>query len=363
MYVEGKAKIKYTDDAFLNPDGTLSRDFSVAFINAVLPGKSKALDSTAATGIRGIRYCQETKAKDETFLDINEKAFDSLKKNIKFNKIKAKAYNTSIQEFTNTTKGKFDLIDLDPFGGITPYIYDLLKVARSGSYLLATGTDTAVLCGAERKACIRLYDSVPMHNELCHETGVRIMIGYIARTAAQFNMGIDVLMSLSYLHYMRVFVRLNSGFKSAEVSVGKIGYAYHCQKCGNTYCKAGQLPESSCPSCSNKLDVAGKLWVGSLHDKAVVGSVSKYLSKHKAPRNELKLITTIGEELDIPLYYSIPRLTMKLGIGSISPDLVMEELKEKGLQVSKTHMRDSCIKTDAAVEEVEGVIMELWKRR
>ena len=31
-----------------------------------------------------------------------------------------------------------------------------------------------------------------MHNELCHETGMRIMIGYIARTAAQFNLGIDV---------------------------------------------------------------------------------------------------------------------------------------------------------------------------
>lgn len=333
MYLEGKAKIKYTDDAFLNPDGTLSRDFSVAFINAVLPGKSKALDSTAATGIRGIRYCQETKAKDETFLDINEKAFDSLKKNIKFNKLKANAYNTSIQEFANTTKDRFDLIDLDPFGGITPYIYDLLKVAKSGTYLLATGTDTAVLCGAERKACIRLYDSVPMHNELCHETGIRILIGYIARTAAQFNMGIDVLMSLSYLHYMRVFIRLNSGFKSAEGSVGRMGYAYHCQKCGNTFCKAGQLPESSCPSCSSKLDVAGKLWVGPLHDKAVVSSVSKYLSKHKAPRNELKLITTIGEELDMPLYYSIPRLTMKLGIGSVSPDLVMEALKEKGFQV------------------------------
>ena len=110
------------------------------------------------------------------------------------------------------------------------------------------------------------------------------------------------------------------------------------------------------------MEISGKLWVGPLHDKAIVGSVSKYLSRHKAARNEMKVITTMGEELDIPLYYSVPRLTMKLGIGSVSPDLVMETLKEKGFRTSKTHMKDSCIKTDAPVGEVERVIMKLWKQ-
>ena len=362
MYSEGKARIRYTADAFLNPDATLSRDFSVAFINAVSTGKMNALDSTAATGIRGIRYCKETKAKDITFLEINEKAYASLKKNIAYNKVKALAYKKSIQEFANTTKEKFDIIDLDPFGGVTPYIYDLLKVSKGGTFLLATATDTAVLCGAEHKACIRLYDSVPMHNELCHETGIRILIGYMARTAAQFNLGIDVLMSLSYMHYMRVFLRLNSGFKSANNSVGNIGYAYHCPKCGNSYCKAGQMPESMCPVCKSRLDVSGKLWVGRLHDKAVVGSISDYLSKHAAAKKETKLIETIRSELDIPLYYSMPRITRRLGIGSVSPDLAMKMLKEKGFKVSKTHMQDSCIKTDASAADLEAVVMRLWKR-
>jgi tRNA (guanine26-N2/guanine27-N2)-dimethyltransferase len=83
-----------------------------------------------------------------------------------------------------------------------------MKIAGNGTELMVTATDTAVLCGADREACMRLYDSRPIHNELCHESGMRTMVGYIARTAAQFNFGIKVALSFSYMHYIRAFVRL-----------------------------------------------------------------------------------------------------------------------------------------------------------
>ncbi len=211
MYREGNAAIKYACRSFLNPDALLSRDISVAFVASVADRHTRILDSTAATGIRGIRYYLETPSKDITLLDMNDGAFADLKKNISFNKVKAKAIGKSIQEFANTSKEKFDIIDLDPFGGATPYIYDLMKISKDGTHLLITVTDTAVLCGADYAACMRLYDARPMHNELCQEVGLRLLIGYVARVAAQFNFGIDVLASFSYLHYMRIFVRLRHG--------------------------------------------------------------------------------------------------------------------------------------------------------
>jgi tRNA (guanine26-N2/guanine27-N2)-dimethyltransferase len=362
MYTEGKARIKYTANAFLNPVAKLSRDYSVAFINSVAGSEAKALDATAASGIRGIRYALETTAKDVTLLDINSSAFSSLKKNLAFNHVKAKAYNSSIQEFANTTDEKFEIVDLDPFGGVTPYINDLMKVSKDGTCLLATATDTAVLCGAQHKACVRLYDSVPMHNELCHETGVRILIGYIARTAAQFNFGVEPLLSLSYMHYMRVFLRLRSGAKIANESIGNMGYAYKCHKCHDRYCKHGQIPDQTCRTCSARLDVAGKLWTGNLHDKALVKSIHARLEREAAEKKELKLIETIEGELDVSLYYSVPRMTKQLGIGSVSPDLVMSALKEKGFAASKTHMHESCIKTDARIKDIEGIIVQLRNR-
>lgn len=284
MYTEGKARIKYTANAFLNPAAKLSRDYSVAFISSVAGDNMKVLDATAASGIRGIRYALETNAKDVTFLDINRSAFGSLKKNLAYNHVKAKAYNSSIQEFANTTHEKFDVIDLDPFGGVTPYIYDLMKVSKDGTYLLATATDTAVLCGAQHKACVRLYDSVPMHNELCHETGMRILIGYMARTAAQFNFGVEALLSLSYMHYMRVFLRLDSGTKRATESMGNIGYAYQCSKCHDRYCKHGQIPDAACRTCAGRLSVSGKLWAGNLHSKGVAESIRMQLERNGAGR-------------------------------------------------------------------------------
>ena len=92
MYKEGKATIKCTGGSFLNPEGAISRDISVAFVSALSSKGTSVLDSTSATGIRGIRYYLETPAKDITFLEINKDSFKSLKKNIELNKVKSKSF-------------------------------------------------------------------------------------------------------------------------------------------------------------------------------------------------------------------------------------------------------------------------------
>ena len=157
MYVEGKARIKYSDNAFLNPTAKFVRDLCVAFAGSIASKETSILDPTAATGIRGIRYYLETRSKDVTLLDINKKAAAIAKKNLAFNKVKARLLNKSIQEFANTTDERFDIIDLDPFGSIAPNLYDILKISKDGTYLTFSATDAAVLCGAHPKACLKIY--------------------------------------------------------------------------------------------------------------------------------------------------------------------------------------------------------------
>jgi tRNA (guanine26-N2/guanine27-N2)-dimethyltransferase len=356
MYLERKARIKYADSAFLNPHAMFLRDLSIAFVSGFAKRETPILDPTTATGIRGIRFYLETRSKRVTLLDINEAVAKMAAKNTKFNKVKARVLNKSIQEFANTTKERFAVIDLDPFGSVAPYVYDLMKISKEGTCLLATATDTAVLCGAHEKACVRIYDAKPMHNELCQETGIRILLGHIARVAAQFNYGIEPIMSLSYLHYMKVFVRLRHGLDQSTKSVKSMGYAYYCSRCGFRSMDKSMFPKSTKCGCGGQFIISGRLWAGPLHEKASIKKMLDYLVKNKMDKSEIKTLDTIYHELDTPLFYSVPRITKRLGIPSISPNEVMKRLEKKGFKTSKTHFDDSGIKTDATARDIERAI-------
>lgn len=361
MYKEGSASIKYTKDSFLNPEGRVSRDISAAFVSALAEKNSSILDSTSATGIRGIRYYLEGASGKVTFLEMNKNSFSSTKKNVIFNKVKGTVLNKSIQEFANTTRDRFDFIDLDPFGGVTPYVYDLMKISRGGTYLMVTATDTAVLCGADHKACVRLYDARPMHNELCQEVALRLLIGYITRIAAQFNLGVDVKFSFSHLHYMRVFVRLVHGTAAASNSVRELGYAYYCNGCLYRSVHKSTLPEvGKCKVCGGVLETAGKIWLGDLYQKSTVelmaAKMENGVSTGRFDVKSLEFFNRLASEFDYPLFYSISRLTKKMAIGAVSPNLVIGRLVKRGYNASKTHLGKNAIKTDAELEVIKRCI-------
>lgn len=348
----------------MNPDALISRDISAAFVCVVANKKTKILDSTAATGIRGIRYYLEGPSKDVTFLDMNKSAFLSLKKNLSLNKVKAGTHNISIQEFTNAKTDKFDIIDLDPFGGATPYIYDLMKISRGGTYLLISVTDAAVLCGADYKACMRLYDARPMHNELCQEVGLRLLIGYVARVAAQFNFGIEILASFSYLHYMRIFVKLRHGSQEAIGSIKKLGYVYYCNKCLNRGFETTAFPTTNnCRLCKGSLDISGKVWLGGIKDNNMMISLKAQMTKRPQLYGEksIEFLDQISKELDIPFYYSLSKITKKMKVGSVSPARLVEVLNKMGYSTSATHMCKDAIKTDADIKTIKSCILRLSK--
>ena len=145
---EGKARLYTGDNVFYNPEMKTLRDVSVLFLKAISTKRKRVLDATAATGVRAIRYALEAGAKDVTLLDINARAARVAKKNVGFNHLKFEVLNLSIQEFANTHRGSFEIIDLDPFGSPSPDVYDIMKLCWDGTILMITATDTAVLCGA-----------------------------------------------------------------------------------------------------------------------------------------------------------------------------------------------------------------------
>jgi tRNA (guanine26-N2/guanine27-N2)-dimethyltransferase len=356
FFTEHGVRIKQEAGVFYNPKMEELRDISVIIAEALGISKPLLLDSTCATGIRGIRYEKEAGAIVD-MLDINAKAASAASKNVAVNKASAKVINKSIQEFANTTKNKYDIIDLDPFGTPAPYIYDLMKIASKGAMFMVTATDGAVLCGAHQKACVKLYNSVPLHNELCHEAGIRILLSFISRMASQFNMGIFPVLSIYKIHYMRVFLYLRSGAQEAFSSMSANGYVSYCTKCHAYYTTAGIVAtlDKLCPNCEGRLLHSGPMWVGEMDDKTIVKEAFKMCDSEEYQGASLILHKKL-QELSVPFFYSIPRITRSAGISSVSPSLVIEELGRMGISATKAMFEKDCIKSACGIREVTAAI-------
>ncbi len=346
---EGEAAITVRNGVFFNPQMGKLRDISVSFLKAAGSGGS-LLDCTAATGIRAIRYALEAGYKDVTILDMNRQAYANAKENAKRNRIRAEVLNTSLQEFANTTGGRFDVIDLDPFGSPAPEVYDMMKVLKDNALLMVTATDTAVLCGAHSAACVKTYNAKPLHGELCHETGMRILIGFILKNAMQFNYGIEPLVSIADMHYMRAFIRVKHGAEEAARAAEELGFGAFCTRCKNFVLAKGIAPALGgvCGNCGSRMELFGPLWLGRLNNKKVL---SEMLGDAQST-DARQLIKALRWELDTPLFYSVPKITKSLGIGSVSPALVIERLEAEGFAASYTHFGRDGIKTDATLKDV-----------
>lgn len=363
-YEEGGVAVE-EGTAFINPKAKFSRDATIAYAR-LGSGLENILDATAATGIRGIRYMKELKPKGVTFLEINPSSYEYLRANLDRNGIDPRyAINTGLQQFANgPTRERFDMIDIDPFGSPAPYIFDSLKISRDNGLLCVTATDTAVLCGAHIHACAKTYDSMPMHNELGHEAGLRILIGFVARAAAQFNYGIKVGFSFSYMHYMRTMLWLSHGAADADSSLKKMGFAYKCNHCGWYGFEAGAFTTIlKCPECGSQIEKAGRMWLGSLSEKIDAKKLEKAIADTNGmDGKEASFMLKVASEPDIPFYYSIPKLTKIMNMPSVSELRVVEILKSKGMAASVTYLEKNCVKTNASIAEVRQAIKEIAKR-
>lgn len=350
---EGKATVYVNNAVFYNPRMKGLRDLSVSFLKAVGCKDKRVLDATAATGIRAIRYAKECKAKKVVALDINRDAYDICRKNIRLNHKSIDARNTSIREYASTCRDKFEVIDFDPFGSPAPVLHDLLTLCRDGSIIMITATDTAVLCGAHAAACIKMYGSRPLHNELCKEVGIRILLNYVSRTASQFNFGIVPLLSVSDMHYMRVFVRLEFGASNAVGSVNSSGLGAFCRKCYKFTFARGIAPGIGevCPTCRSKAELFGPLWLGQLYDKGILSKMRE--------NSDLDILRTISEEYDTLLFYAVPKITKLLGRSSVSQRRVIESLLESGKKATRTQFDIDGVKTDAEPQRILSLIKKL----
>ncbi|MEM1688816.1 MAG: hypothetical protein QXH89_02765 [Candidatus Anstonellales archaeon] len=316
---EGLASVDISG-VFYNPYMKLSRDISVEVIRRI-DDELEILDGFSASGIRGIRYSLESKnVKRVDFLDFNQSAIDKIRKNININGIDGNIFKTKFEDFQDFNN--YNFIEIDPFGSPSKYIPIVIsRMRRDVFYLSVTATDTAVLCGKHWQACIRNYIARPIRDRTCHETGLRILIAYIAKIAFIYDYNITPLMSFYYRHQMKTIIQLRKDVRSIHDSLGKIDFIH--------------LDDDLNKGIGIGARNAGPLWI------------DKYYSERYLDIS-IPLVKQISQEINIPFHYDLHELAEFYKIPKIPKlDYIIRELGG-----SRTHFNPKGIKWDRNIGEL-----------
>ncbi len=354
-----------TSPVFFNPAASLNRDISVALVEAT--GGSSFCDSMAGVGARGVRVATEvSRIGRVTMVDFNAEALKLARRSAALNEIgrKCEFSNSETSSFLYSTSGeddRFDYVDVDPFGTPVRQLQAALCATASGGILSVTATDTAVLCGVYPGVSKRRYGANTLNNHFHHETGIRILIGAVARHAALLDIGVEPVAAHSTKHYVRVYVRVSAGASKADASLVSLGYVAWCPSCGHTALTSEA--QGSCQSCGRRAKVAGPLWAGRLTDAQEVRRATGAAEKMGLDDAAKVLRSLVGVDEFPPWSFSIERICSSLGVPSVSEGDVRATLVKSGFRSFRQPFERTGLKTTAGHRAVEDAVVVASRRR
>ncbi|KAK6456364.1 guanine-N2--methyltransferase [Scheffersomyces xylosifermentans] len=414
MNKEGKAEIFKEERVFYNPIQQFNRDLSVMAIKAYIELRDEAfeakqaakqakkdnaqnasnpkrrkiqanlpkinvLEGLSATGLRAIRYAHEIPRINKIVAnDLLPTAVEMINRNIEYNKVGdiVKANQGDATKFMGGTDQKFHIIDLDPYGTATPFIDGAIQCVEEDGMLLVTCTDAGVLAGAGYpEKCFALYGgnnfgSSFINSETNHEVGIRLMLQLIASTAAKYKKAIEPVLCLSIDYYFRIFVRV----KTRPIEVKKLSsrtmISFGCNGCGHKVNQPlgrvkgnkFQYPKletvsGDCKYCSSYYTVAGPMFLPPLHNQDFIDKVLKIneasdKNVYGTTERIKGMLTLAKHELDTPFYFNLSQLASIFKSNPIPIQEFSRAIGNLGYNISLTHAKKNCVKTDAPWETV-----------
>jgi tRNA (guanine26-N2/guanine27-N2)-dimethyltransferase len=349
-----------TSPVFFNPVASLNRDISVAITEAV--GGSTFCDSMAGVGARGIRIAKEAGSiVGVTLVDFNEDALKLARRSARLNGIgrKCEFSHSETSSYLYSRYGReerFDYVDVDPFGSPVRQLQAALCATSDGGVLSVTATDTAVLCGVYPRVSKRRYGALPLNNHFHHESGTRILIGAIARQAANLDAGVEPVAAHSTRHYVRVFLRVRTGASKADSALEKLGYVSWCPACGHTW--SSEKPEDRCQECQKRVRVAGPLWIAGLAQRQTVEEAREEARSRGFGTAVGTLDSLIGVDDFPPWSFSIEQICSSLGSATVSESDVRSLLGRSGFRTLRQPFEKTGLKTDASYKSVKDAVRE-----
>ncbi|MFW5705193.1 MAG: hypothetical protein ACOCXG_05110 [Nanoarchaeota archaeon] len=361
-------KISKELKVFYNPKMKLNRDFSLLILKTDFENRDKRLeisdnstphspisklikycDPMAASGIRQLRFIKTIpEIFDEITLgDISQDSINQIKNNFKKNNLPTEKLNLKHQNAINTiTEKYYDVIELDPFGSPVPFLDSACQRIKHNGILSITATDTAALCGTYPKTTLRKY-GISVQKTLWHEElGLRNLIAFSQRIAAQYEKVLHPIVSYTDKHYFRIFFKVEESRTKSYESVKNHKYLKHDIKTQKT-----QILDYE------EKGAFGKTYIGELNNKEFLKLLLENIQLIQDNKEITKLLEKLIAEPNVVGYFNTHKLQKSYKIATeIKKDTILAELKNQGFEVSKAHNDKYGIKTNAPVEKVLEIL-------
>ncbi|KAI9171102.1 N2,N2-dimethylguanosine tRNA methyltransferase [Paramyrothecium foliicola] len=400
------------------------------------------LDALSASGLRALRYAHEipfvTQIKAN---DLSASAAQSIQSNVDHNGLQDKItvtnedalalmYRAIADGLSNrdhrgypTRGGKFDVIDLDPYGTAAPFLDAAVQAVRdNGGLLCITCTDSAVWAGhSYAEKTFALYGGLPVKGLHSHEAGLRLILNAVATSAARYGLNIEPQLSLSIDFYTKLFIKVEKSPNAVKFLASKTMIVYNCdhgcsswetqplmrsQKTPNVkgngffykyIASQGPTADRNCRFCGHKMHITGPMYAGRIHsndfikrilaqipeaDPAVYGTLTRLEGMLKTALDEQGedfLPPTAPTEsnpsqpqktkddehaiIDRAPFYIVPaKLAHVLYCQTPPDDMFKGALMHLGYRATRSHCRAGSIKTDAPWPVIWRIMTE-WVRQ
>ena len=391
---------KNYEKVFYNPAMSGSRTRSIILMKHIIEsgylGDSEiyAIDGLAASGLRARRWLNELPEKlvnrlRVTICDMNENSIKRAKENH--------------QRFPPNNEGGIlkwrqgDLrsavldqgwhwVDVDPFGSPMPFLDTAIQSLAKKAILEISATDTAALAGSSKTALMRRYGARINPDNLAHDSGLRVLMACIARTAAKHDRYAEPILSVWDSHHLRLSLKVRKSVEMANQLEKMLGWriAGPNEKEVIASMRESLTPKSSTESLPmhcflplsypvNREDkrVSGPLWIGPLGDSAAMASfteeevISMCTTEHnpKNPMNwderdfelerrkiirSIKNIKNEAEIIEGEFLILTDDLASWRNVGSPpSPIKMIEIINEKGFKAGLSHYPKPSFRTNA----------------
>lgn len=365
-----------------------------------VPSYMRILEALSATGLRAIRYAHEIPhVKEIVANDLLPEAIESIKRNVQFNGVenivKPNLDDANVLMYRNKSENvKYHVIDLDPYGTVTPFVDAALQSIEENGLMLVTCTDLSVLAGnGYPEKCFALYGGVNMvSHESTHESALRLVLNLLSQSAAKYKKTVEPLLCLSIDFYVRVFVKVKTSPIEVKNLQSKTMTTYHCSQCGSYHNQPlgraterlnnkqkksikysvaqGPPVDSKCKFCGGTYHLAGPMYGAPLHNQEFIDEVlrinrEEHTDDTYGTRKRIEGMLTLAksEIPDAPFYFSPNHISSILKLQVPPLKRVVAGLGSLGYDCSLTHAQPSSLKTNAPWEAIWYVMKQCEEQK
>ena len=415
IHLEGATLIQLTDDIENNSLGPSSKDSEKVFYNPAMAGSRTrsvilmkhiiesgflgdseiyAIDGLAASGLRARRWLNELPSNyaerlRATICDLDTNSLDwAMKNHQQFPPNHGQGVLNPRQGDLRTAilDQGWHWVDVDPFGSPMPFLDTAIQSLAKKAILEVSATDTAALTGSSRTALLRRYGARVKTDGLAHDSGMRVLLACIARSAASHDRSIQPILSIWDSHHLRVSLKVRKSIKISNELEENLGWRVSEPKIEEVLASidAKLMPPSSTESlpmhCFLPLShpvsrrdkrISGPLWIGPMGESEVMASFTEdeaislcttnfeegnllswtekdfQLEKRKVLRS-IRYIEQEAEVADCMSLILTDDLASWQHQGSPpSPNKMIELIKKKGFKAARAHYSKPSFRTNA----------------